>query len=108
MAQLLVRQLDGVVKEALRRRARRHGRSMEEEARLILAQAVTSDEESSPGAAGLGSRMAALFADAGLEDPISEWRGVDAIPAAQRKRQGRPVDLRDTTISLINPFAPMA
>ena len=57
---------------------------------------------------GLGSRMAALFADAGLEDPISEWRGVDAIPAAQRKRQGRPVDLRDTTISLINPFAPMA
>ena len=52
--------------------------------------------------------MAALFADAGLEEPISEWRGVDAIPAAQRKRQARPVDLRDTTISLINPFAPMA
>ena len=81
MAQLLVRQLDGVVKEALRRRARRHGRSMEEEARLILAQAVTSDEEPSPRAAGLGSRMAALFADAGLEEPISEWRGVEAISA---------------------------
>ena len=57
---------------------------------------------------GLGSRMAALFADAGLEEPISEWRGVEAISAAQRKRQGRPVDLRDTTISLINPFAPTA
>ena len=81
---------------------------MEEEARLILAQAVTSDEESSPRAAGLGSRMAALFADAGLEEPISEWRGVEAISAPQRKRQGRPVDPRDTTISLINPFAPMA
>lgn len=27
--------------------------------------------------------------------------------AAQRKTQGRPVDLRDTTISLINPFAAM-
>ena len=40
--------------------------------------------------AGLGTRMAALFADAGLEEPISEWRGVDAIPAPQRKRQGRP------------------
>ena len=52
--------------------------------------------------------MAALFADAWLEDPISEWRGVEAISAAQRKRQGRPVDLRDTTISLINPFAPTA
>jgi antitoxin FitA len=81
VAQLLVRQLDGVVKEALRRRARRHGRSMEEEARLILAQAVTSDEESSPDTAGLGTRMAALFADAGLEEPISEWRGVEAISA---------------------------
>lgn len=28
--------------------------------------------------------------------------------AAQRKTQGRPVDLRETTISLINPFTPMA
>ena len=63
---------------------------MEEEARLILAQAVTSDEQSSLDTAGLGTRMAALFADAGLEEPINEWRGVDAIPAPQRKRQGRP------------------
>ena len=63
---------------------------MEEEARLILAQAVTSDEQSSLDTAGLGTRMASLFADAGLEEPISEWRGVDAIPAPQRKRQGRP------------------
>ena len=82
VAQLLVRQLDGVVKEALRRRARRHGPSMEEEARLILAQSVTSDEHSSADTAGLGSRMAALFANAGLEEPISEWRGVEAIPAS--------------------------
>ena len=81
VAQLFVRQLDGFVKEALRRRARRHGRSMEEEARLILAQAVTSDEHSSADTAGLGSRMAALFANAGLEEPISEWRGVDATSA---------------------------
>jgi plasmid stability protein len=35
MAQLLVRNLDDSVKEALRRRALCHGRSMEEEARLI-------------------------------------------------------------------------
>ena len=40
MAQLLVRNLDVGVKEALRRRARSHGRSMEEEVRLILAQAT--------------------------------------------------------------------
>ena len=36
MAQLLLRQLDLAVKEALRRRAQRHGRSMEEEVRVIL------------------------------------------------------------------------
>jgi hypothetical protein len=36
MAQLLVRNLDPAVKEALQRRAQRHGRSMEEEVRLIL------------------------------------------------------------------------
>ena len=81
---------------------------MEEEARLILVRAVTNNEQSSLGTAGLGSRMAALFADAGLEEPISEWRGVEAISAPKRKRQGRPVDPRDTTISLINPFALMA
>ena len=54
---------------------------MEEEARLIPAQAVTSDEESSTHTAGLGTRMAALFADAGLEEPISERRGVEATSA---------------------------
>ena len=55
MAQLLVRQLDLAVKEALRRRAQRHGRSMEEEVRVILAQAVARDESPSshsPGLAG--------------------------------------------------------
>ncbi len=54
---------------------------MEEEVRLILAQAAASDEDTCRGAVGLGSRMAALFADAGLQEPLSEWRGVDAFPA---------------------------
>jgi len=45
MSMLTVRDLDPEVKEKLRRRAARHGRSMEAEARLILAAAVeTSDE----------------------------------------------------------------
>ena len=66
-ALLLVRQLDPAVKESLRRRAQRHGRSMEDETGLC-----------SPG---LGSRMAALFSEAGLEEPIPEWRGVESVPA---------------------------
>ncbi len=81
MAQLLVRQLDEAVKEALRRRARRHGRSMEEEARLILAQ-TAAQEDSILGTAGFCHRMTALFADVELQEPISEWRGVEAIPAS--------------------------
>ena len=82
MSQLLVINLDEAVKEALRRRARCHGRSMEEEARLILCQAtqsgVWSPSEPSPG---LGSRMAALFAGLELEEPIETWQGHEAEPA---------------------------
>ena len=40
MAMITIRNLDDVVKEQLRMRAARHGRSMEEEARHILKQAV--------------------------------------------------------------------
>lgn len=73
MAQLLVRNLDPAVKEALRRRAERHRRSMEEEARVILRRAVESDDRP-PRSMGLGSRIAALFADAGLDldQPLAE------------------------------------
>jgi plasmid stability protein len=81
MAQLLVRQLDLALKEALRRRAQRHGRSMEEEARVILARALTSDHDTDPETHGMGTRMAALFEYAGLEEPIGEWRGQAARPA---------------------------
>jgi antitoxin FitA len=45
MSMLTVRDLDPEVKEKLRRRAARHGRSMEAEARLILAAAVEAADE---------------------------------------------------------------
>ena len=47
---------------------------MDEEVRVILAP-VARDEPSSSDAPRLGSRMAALFASVGLEEPISKWRG---------------------------------
>ena len=82
IAQLLVRNLDEVVKEALRRRARCHGRSMEEETRLILGQATQPGAWSpSEPAPGLGSRMATLFAGLGLEEPIETWQGHEAEPS---------------------------
>ncbi|WP_239168507.1 FitA-like ribbon-helix-helix domain-containing protein [Paractinoplanes deccanensis] len=44
MAALSIRDLDDSVKEKLRQRAARHGRSMEAEIRLILTAAATEDE----------------------------------------------------------------
>jgi plasmid stability protein len=44
MAALSIRDLDDGVKEKLRLRAARHGRSMEAEIRLILTAAATEDE----------------------------------------------------------------
>jgi plasmid stability protein len=78
MAQLLVRQLDDDVKAKLQLRARRHGRSTEEEVREILANAVR-EEGSDPTA--LGSRLAARFAAVGLVEEIPELRGHLAQPA---------------------------
>lgn len=58
MAQLIVRQIEEDVKERLRRRARDHGVSMEEEVRAILQAAVLRDVGAQPG---LGTRIADLF-----------------------------------------------
>ena len=78
MAQLVVRQLDDDVKEKLQRRARRHGRSTEEEVREILRNAVRSEGGvRSP----LGSRIAARFRRVGLDQEIPEMRGQSAAPA---------------------------
>lgn len=60
MAQLLIRKLDTDVKDNLRRRARRHGVSMEEEARSILRAELLKPEREEYG---MGSRIAALFRD---------------------------------------------
>jgi plasmid stability protein len=71
MAQLVVRNIESSVKSRLRRRAQRHGRSMEEEVRDILRGAVSEDDP--PG--GLGSEIAELFSKTGLQADIPELRG---------------------------------
>ncbi|MEO5338725.1 MAG: plasmid stabilization protein [Magnetospirillum sp. WYHS-4] len=78
MAQLVVRNLEEDVKAGLRRRAARHGRSMEEEVRDILRNALRPDET---GSRPLGSRLQARFAGIGLEADIEELRGEAARPA---------------------------
>ncbi len=81
MAQLLVRNLDEQVKAKLQRRARRHGRSTEEEVREILSVAV-HDKATAPRR--LGSRFKARFARIGLDADIEELRGQPARPATLR------------------------
>jgi plasmid stability protein len=60
MAQLLIRKIDEDVKENLRRRAKRHGISMEAEAREILRAVLLRPESKSYG---LGTEIAKLFRD---------------------------------------------
>ena len=72
MAQFVVRKVEDEVKRRLRRRAARHGRSMEEEVREILRNAVKAEEAPS---GGLGSEIAALFRNVGLTSPIRPLRG---------------------------------
>ena len=64
--------LEEEVKARLQRRAARHGRSMEEEVREILRDALKEDD--SP-AGGLGTEIASLFTGIGLEADIPELRG---------------------------------
>jgi plasmid stability protein len=73
MAQLVVRNIEDTVKEGLRARALTHGRSLEEEVRVILRSAVYGDEENEEG---LGTRLAKLFEGNGIDfelPKMDEW-----------------------------------
>lgn len=71
MAQLLVRRIDEDVKQRLQERARRHGVSMEEEARAILRTELLKPQKDNQF--GLGSRIAKLFRDIpGNDEPLPE------------------------------------
>jgi len=72
MARFVVRHLEEDVKSRLKRRAERHGRSVEEEVRHILRNALK--EENRP-ATGLGSRIAARFTKTGLTEDLPELHG---------------------------------
>jgi plasmid stability protein len=78
VGQILIRQLDDDVKTKLQERARRHGRSTEEEVREILRNAVR-DENEAPEL--LGSRIARRFAGVGLDEEVVELRGQAVTPA---------------------------
>jgi plasmid stability protein len=78
MGQLVVRNVEDSVKMKLQRRARRNGRSMEEEVREILRNAV---HEENTRSRGLGTEISALFRKNGLTAEIPELRGTMVKPA---------------------------
>ena len=80
MAQLIVRNLESAVKTKLQKRAKRNGRSMEEEVREILRDATKKEEGTSRK--GLGTEIAEMFRGIGLEpgEEFLEFRGYTLEP----------------------------
>ena len=75
-AQLVVRNLEPEVKTRLQKRAKKHGRSMEEEVRDILRDAVKGPKEKT-STEGFGTQFASYFKGIGLRrsEEIQELRG---------------------------------
>jgi plasmid stability protein len=80
VATLTIRNVEAGVKERLRLRAARHGRSMEAEARTILSEAVASDrDQPEPNLAEAIRRRFAPLGGVDLELPPREF--VDEPPS---------------------------
>lgn len=78
MAQFVVRHLEDDVTARLKQRAKRHGRSMEDEVRHILRNATREEHRA---VRKLGSRMAARFKTVGLTADLPELHGQPARAA---------------------------
>jgi antitoxin FitA len=81
MPAITIRNLDPETKEALRVRAARHGRSMEDHVRhLIKADAASDGGPAAAPGQGLGTKIAALFAPIGGLDLDLPPRAPDRGP----------------------------
>ena len=78
MAQFVVRNLEDDVADKLKRQAKRHARSMEDEVRHILRSAV---QKGPARVRKLGSRIASRFQRTGITSDLPEWRGRPARSA---------------------------
>lgn len=89
MATLLIRNLDEAVKERLRARARANGRSLEAEARAVLAGSVPAAQE--PHDPQWASRWVAETRHLAMTE--EEWQAFDAELRRIRKEPWREAKL---------------
>ena len=78
MTDLLLRDIDPTLKRKLEQRARAHGRSLAEEASVLIERGM-ADESGVPGrsdARALGSRLFAMLPE--------QWRGDDLVFGSPR------------------------
>jgi plasmid stability protein len=96
MAQLIVRKLDDDVKERLKVRAKKHGRSLEAEARAILEEAVNGvspSERQAKKEKGFGTLMHERFKRTGFTD--EEYTEFERHLAEMRSEPFKPIDFEE-------------
>jgi plasmid stability protein len=96
MAQLIVRKLDDDVKERLKARAKKHGRSLEAEARAILEHAANGEPPSAVAAKkekGFGTLMHERFKHTGFTD--EEYEEFERRLAEMRSEPFKPIGFEE-------------
>jgi len=94
MAQLIVRRLDDDVKERLKSRAKRHGRSLEAEARAILEDAANGGSRRTrprKKEKGFGTLVHGRFKRTGFTD--AEYEDFERHLSDMRSQLFKPIDL---------------
>lgn len=93
MADILIRRLDDETKARLKRRARRHGRSLEAEVRNILQEAVAAERapKESETKKGLGTLLMEKFGKSPLS--AEDWEEFERnLKESRRRTKPRDVD----------------
>src|SRR5215218_9861734 len=95
MASLTIRKLDDAIRDELRLRAARNGRSVEDEVRVILRDASQSRSSSAPTASSAASQTVHLARGAATGEPrvtliigggIAAYKALDLIRRLRERR----------------------
>jgi antitoxin FitA len=96
MGQILVRKLDDAIKERLRARAKRNGRSLEAEARAVLEEAAygSARHPTPTSGLGVGTELIGRFKTIGLTQ--AAWDEFnEGLQAARKQYSVRLIDFNE-------------